>query len=384
MTRLLAIASLLVYGVALATPATAQDVDCVAACRIPIEVPEECECQMQTRTGDGTEVADPIAFAILTEMERRYQESIAGVQNYTVVQSSNRSPMPVVHYYEKESFDGTPRFRFVPPSEVAAREQEERGEHTAEDIGDVVGALADLLGGGSDEEERDEDSESSEEESSSDDCLVCSISDKLAEVAASLHGEQTEEIRQAVFDEIIDGKLMMERLEWVGMDSTTVVVGLPDSDPNTPHWDPEDRFAPYYILKGDNLGDIDTGDPDYRIRSMELWLETDYDGTVAQSPMYSKIEFIHVPSGHPVTIEHQKEDYRPAGTMTFAMRVRQFIEGLEILLGQSMAAIEEVTTIHKVLINEGMPSQEEAQRYIDEALTQGESIRRFEESLPDR
>lgn len=134
-------------------PAT---VDCVAQCRVdPLKAPTECDCtsagRRQSGAGGGSSVTDLDATRILAKMQADYEASIAGVDNYLVVEKINISPLPSIVYYEKVR-DGGPKgtaagkggagrtaksdgqadkpapaggrsyFRQVPPNELAQRE----------------------------------------------------------------------------------------------------------------------------------------------------------------------------------------------------------------------------------------------------------------------
>lgn len=135
-------------------PAT---VDCVAQCRVdPLKAPAECDCmtagkRRQPGAGGSASDTDLDPARVLANMQADYEASIAGVDNYLVVEKINISPLPSIVYYEKvqagqsnetaknrgsagrtaksEGPAGTPAagggrtyFRQVPPNELAQRE----------------------------------------------------------------------------------------------------------------------------------------------------------------------------------------------------------------------------------------------------------------------
>lgn len=83
------------------------EVDCVAQCRIdPLKAPAECDCmsagkRRQPNAGGSPSAADLDPARILANMQADYEQSIAGVDNYLVVEKINISPLPSIVYYEK-------------------------------------------------------------------------------------------------------------------------------------------------------------------------------------------------------------------------------------------------------------------------------------------
>lgn len=313
-----------------------------------------------SRSEAGSTVPETAA-EVLDRVGESFERRMADVDNYAVVQMTSVAPLPVVLYFEREDVDGRTAFRQLSPSEVADREAEAAGRPTAEQIGGGLGELASRLGG-----------------------LVPAggapspaqpILDKLVDgVRGSgeiLQNVGPFETRQDLADQLWQLDEFRERAELVGREVAPVS-----------YCDDLNRCGPgnvvrsgdeeVFVLRADGLEDVDLGEGSegYTLSQVTQWvLVAGHSGDYVPVRMRAVMRR----GDQEVVVEqtsrqlYRKQNMLEPGFILNRIRgLNEAVTGLPEGVARD-GAIEALTFIYQILINNGPPTQEQMAQWIRQA-----------------
>ena len=320
--------------------------------------------------GGSGEPMTPIE--ILDRMWADFEQRVASVDNYTVVQTTSSAPMPIVLYYEKEVIEGHSTFQLISPAELADREAAANGQPTSEEIGDGVVALADMLGGlvggGSPPASADDESRSAADPppaaatpGSSQEppgaLLAQMIAEGLRDFGEGLQeGRGRFEEQQGVVDDLFWNQDLAHRAFNAGKQEVLI----------------DGEYYSCDVLSADHrhLEDFDLGPgyEDYRLGSARLWVSDEDEGFYEPIAMWANI---YTPSGENITLYRTHKDFRqdgPDGPIV-PRRTKLTMDGIAGLVQGAIDNVwTEVQSIHEVLVNGGPPTAEETTALIADTM----------------
>jgi hypothetical protein len=376
--------------------ATAPQVDCDSICLIfPDLAPAECSCTSGITTGTGTgggstgdpNVADPAAAAVIDEMRAAYREATAGIDNYTLVQTSSSEGVPLgppaLPHYEKQMVGGEPVFSQVPPDELARRQAEASGQPTAQQMLSGLSDMFGILGEGIPEGYTPTDEGEAKFIELFNAVAGTGIAQEAADEFDELANEETsEEGKNELFDKVMGMEELGKRLHITGIapceafsiDETLGSVPLSGPLQCLVLWAGQEQLAGIDPGPGWELREVvvyvagylrDGVEPVY-LKDVEwpdlqgLDVKASYD--VLPVPFYTK--FVLWNGSKEVVIERSSDVSvgLPGSSESFIPRVtRSRISGLR--------GVQEVKTeVLKILVNEGPLTQEQAAQLLLEAM----------------
>lgn len=387
--------------------------ECVKLCAQDADnVPPACDCSPAGGAGTSEERT---VLDLLNDIRAGYIAQMATIENYWIVEASDSSPYPVTRYFERKpgADSNDPRYREVPPDELARREilndprysEEEKqafsdpagiyggyaeamdafGEATGEATGGATSGAFDGLANAFRGVEAGARADQAKKEAEAGESggiprLIQMIEDMI------LHTELDE----------TDSLELQFSLFWPLRPPAFAELGRncndfdPEIQPRFVSWDrdageacPEvkdlyDRLVVAYreYLSGQRpqmpnliygvpcvlvrvVEDIDIsfGSNDYTLQtgSEFWWINTQSD---TYPPAYYKMQLLTLDVGgyRQVTLEREMFIHRPAGPMIVPREIRERIKGL---VG---GLIEEHKSIRSVGFNQGPPTQEQIQQ----------------------
>jgi len=311
----------------------------------------------------GTVGPTSSARELLERMAAAYQERIASVDNYLVVQSSyilsgqgTLSPdsgdgppptpppaptageaMPVgppaVLYFEKQQVAGRSAFVGVPPSELAKRENHSMGGPELGELASVLGEAMKMLPEG----------------------LRSMVSED--ELRNAITGVNPEDRQQAF---MVDNfwsehqQTLVDRARRVRVDTI--------------------NGQPLAVLHASDLRDLDV-DPGFEVESATLWVGTNETGDPV--PRILRVHGWQTTAGgpRPLTIQRYYDDYRWVGPMYEPFKVTDIMAGMgdaakgalgEAALGLDRTIYTVATVVKSLKHNTGPPTQAETAKYVRE------------------
>ncbi len=346
---------------------------CDSLCLVPL--PERivernplfmCDCMVIIGIGgSGGGNDEPMTPAqILDRMWASYEQRVANVSDYTVVQTTSSVPMPVVLYYEKEVIDGHSTFQLISPAELADREAAANGHPTSEEMGAGIVALADMLGGlvgGGGSPPGEEPPPVAPTPGSGQEppgaLPLQMIIEGIRDFGEGLQeGRGRFEQQQGLMDDLFWNQDLIDRMrntgkqeflsngEYISCDVLYV----------------DDRDGP--------VMDLGPGYEGYSIWYARAWISDEDSGFFEPIAMEVNMK---TPSGEHVTLTRTHRDYRqdgPDGPIV-PRRTSMTMDGIAGLVQGAVDNVwTEVQSIHEVLMNGGPPTTEESAALIGDAM----------------
>lgn len=347
----------------------AQGGACDSICFFPEEAPPECECRALFQGGGwGAAPSDPVdpeAAALIDGMMERWVEAVADVRDYTLVQTSSVTPMPVVLHFEKEIIDGHPMFRMVDNAELANREQVARGEPTSQEI---FGAMANLIGGGG--------GGAGEGDAAPSPALPSGVQEALGGLLGNLSRGVEETLRElSRVDRMHTRENLANELYGWWEFRNRAKRGLPPGgapialsfDPGCEWvWAGSDAFE-----EGDMPTSFGPGYEGYEVTFMAQCIVP----SDLPVPLLSVTD-IRSPDGQMVRLERRIGDFdittAATGEIGFVPREEYLtMDGAAALIGNAMSNLMEVVNeVVEFIANEGAPTQEEMAWLLEQALAE--------------
>ncbi len=370
---------LILIGLAVPPCASAQITEppaaCDSLCVFPQSAPTECLCTTIIGINASSDVnnPNPEAKEFIDRMRDEYAQAVAGIEDYTVVETSEAGGPPVVLYYEKEIIDNYPAFRFVSPAELANREAEARGDPTAQDIAGGIAALLGSVAGGGEPEAGGSDGASGDgtgDQGSNDSGSDGGLGSLLGQVAEAFDdiAQSSDELetREDLADQLMRSNIFNERARMRSNEDVTVEGEVIDC-------------AVLYVDSRDfeegELGEILGEDYErFDIFYARLWVT---DGNerhpVAMEARIKERSVDCTPEDCPheyVTIRRTYADYREE-TPWLSRKYESSIDGLTNLVGDIVADFQKIITqFVRVLVNTGPLSQQEQAELMAEIMQQ--------------
>lgn len=246
------------------------------------------------------------ARAVLDSVAARQAERWSTVENYSVEQSAEGTPIPVPIYYEKSEIDGRPTFRAVPINEW--RKEAAGTSHLSADDYDTMADAYDMFGDVYGKEAKSDPMRP---------MVVSMMKDGATFLRAGAEAERSgaayaDENRDAA--NVVGMAQFARRARLVGKESL------------------EGREA--FLLRANDLSDIELeqpdGDAEVTLRVASLWIDA-----AEWVPLRMTFEGVVEAGGRssPFTMEMRQQDYQQVGPLyepqTRVMRMTGLMSGLE-------------------------------------------------------